>query len=134
MNIKNYTQGLCEALTDDYRQYTIKSLTGYSVIDDMSDYSKKRLSEIEDGTANLMKFEIREGRKYYKIVQCEHRTGKGYQDQSVNAFVDKKNGQVFKPASWKSPAKGVRYDLSDDTNRMYCYTRASWAGGYLYRR
>lgn len=127
--IKESTQELCEALTEDYRTYTIRSLTHLT-----SDYSKDRLASIEDGTVNLMKFEIREGRKYYKIVQCEHRTGKGYQDQSVNAFVDKKNGQVFKPASWKSPAKGVRYDLSDEINKAYCLNRASWAGGYLYKR
>ena len=126
--IKESTQDLCEALTEDYRTYTIRSLKHLT-----SDYSKNRLASIEDGTANLMKFEIREGRKYYKIVQCED-NGKGYQVQSVNAFVDKNSGKVYKPASWKSPAKGVRYDLSDEINKAYCLNRASWAGGYLYKR
>ncbi len=31
--------------------------------------------------------------------------------RSAHAFVDKKTGEVYKSASWKSPAKGVRYDL-----------------------
>ena len=55
--IKESTQDLCEALTEDYRTYTIRSLTHLT-----SDYSKDRLASIEDGTVNLMKFEIREGR------------------------------------------------------------------------
>tara|TARA_B100000424_G_C22537838_1_gene306842 strand:- start:8 stop:385 length:378 start_codon:yes stop_codon:yes gene_type:complete len=70
-------------------------------------------------------FSIVSGRKYYKIVQ---RSG------GVHAFVDKKTGQVYKPASWKSPAKHVRYDLRIINNREYLLKNADWAGGYLYMR
>ena len=31
--------------------------------------------------------------------------------RSVHAFIDKKTGEVYKPASFKAPAKHVRYNL-----------------------
>ena len=33
---------------------------------------------------------------------------------SVHAFIDQKTGDVFKPASFKAPAKGVRYNVLQD--------------------
>ena len=70
-------------------------------------------------------FSITTGKKYYKIIQ--NRGG-------VHAFVDKQTGEVYKPASWKSPAKHVRYDLRIINNREYLLQNADWAGGYLYIR
>ena len=70
-------------------------------------------------------FSITVGKKYYKIIQ--NRGG-------VHAFVDKQTGEVYKPASWKSPAKHVRYDLRIIREREECLSRADWAGGYLYMR
>ena len=52
--------------------------------------------------------------------------------RSVHAFVDKKTGEVYKPASFKAPAKHVRYNLLSEISREECYARADWAGGYLY--
>ena len=52
----------------------------------------------------------------------------------VHAFIDKKTGEVYKPASWRAPAKHVRYDLRIITQRQECLARADWAGGYLYIR
>ena len=72
------------------------------------------------------KFTIQEGRKYYKI----HNGDAG----GVHAFVNKKTGEVYKPASYKSPAKGVRYDLRIIEDRERCYDNADWSGGYLYLR
>ena len=73
------------------------------------------------------KFSIESGRKYHKIVQTD--SGEG---ASVHAFVDKKTGEVYKPASWKAPAKHVRYNLLSIESREKCFERADWAGGYLY--
>ena len=70
-------------------------------------------------------FSITVGKKYYKIIQ--NRGG-------VHAFVDKQTGEVYKPASWKSPAKHVRYDLRIINNREFLLQNADWAGGYLYLR
>ena len=69
------------------------------------------------------------GRKYHKIIMSD---SSGH--RSVHAFVDKKTGEVYKSASWKSPAKGVRYDLRLIEQREWLLENADWAGGYLYAR
>ena len=52
----------------------------------------------------------------------------------VHAFVDRKTGEVYKPASYKAPAKHVRYDLRIIKEREACLNNADWAGSYLYLR
>jgi hypothetical protein len=54
--------------------------------------------------------------------------------RSVHAFVDKQTGQVYKSASWKAPAKGVRFDLRIIEQRKWLMRHADWAGSYLYAR
>ena len=73
------------------------------------------------------KFYIESGRKYHKIVM-ETESG----SRSVHAFVDQKTGEVYKPASFKAPAKHVRFNLLEINSREECFERADWAGGYLY--
>jgi hypothetical protein len=75
------------------------------------------------------KFYIESGRKYHKVIM-ETESG----SKSVHAFVDKKTGEVYKPASWKAPAKIVRYNLLMIESREECFARADWSGGYLYVR
>ncbi len=75
------------------------------------------------------KFYIESGRKYHKIVMETES-----QSKSVHAFVDKKTGEVYKPASYKAPAKIVRFNLLNIASREQCFARADWAGGYLYVR
>ena len=73
------------------------------------------------------KFYIESGRKYHKIImECDDGA------RSVHAFVEKKFGAVYKPASWKAPAKHIRFTLLDDNSREECFARCDWAGGYLY--
>ena len=76
---------------------------------------------------NAYTFDITEGRKYIKINMINNQ-------ESVHAFIDRKTGEVFKPASWRGPAKGVRYNLLNDSSYQECLHRADWAGGYLYIR
>ena len=75
------------------------------------------------------KFYIESGRKYYKLIMETNTQSRG-----VHAFIDKKTGEVYKPASWKAPAKIVRYNLLMIESREECFARADWAGGYLYVR
>ena len=69
------------------------------------------------------------GRKYHKIIMVDSSGGR-----SVHAFVDKKTGKVYKSASWKAPAKGVRYDLRIISQHEWLLENADWAGGYLYAK
>jgi len=69
------------------------------------------------------------GRKYHKLMQCVDG-----ETESVHAFIDKKTGEVYKAASYKSPAKGVRFDLRLIEQREWLFENADWAGSYLYVR
>jgi len=68
------------------------------------------------------------GRKYHKVMQCVDG-----QTESVHAFIDKKTGSVFKPASFKAPAKGQRCNLLIIKEREWAFENADWAGIWLYR-
>jgi hypothetical protein len=73
------------------------------------------------------KFYIESGRKYHKIIMETNGNSR-----SVHAFVEKKFGNVYKAASFKAPAKHIRFNLLDDNSREECLARCDWAGGYLY--
>ena len=137
--IKDYTNLYCEAITENYRLYHIDSMERMVASEPDSSYPSEELKRIQNGTANLMKFEIREGKKYYKIVQVEFDTFQGrneYRDSSVHSFVDKNTGDVYKPASWKAPAKHVRFTFQkpEDIRFLLNPINVGWAGGYLYLR
>ena len=94
------------------------------------DWTEELVTRLQDNYdrnaySGSYKFEIQTGRKYHKIV------AKG---QGVHAFVDKNTGEVYKPASYKAPAKHVRYDLRIINDRLKCYNTCDWSGGYLYLR
>ena len=84
--------------------------------------------ERQYGETQNYEFYPETGRKYHKIIMDANGS------RSVHAFVDKKTGEVYKSASWKSPAKGVRYDLRIIEQREWLLEHADWAGGYLYAR
>ena len=132
MTVAERTQDLVNALENNYKEYTRQSY-----IRNPCDYSLKKLTEIDNGTAKLVKFRIQSGRKYYKLIQQDYDTFQDrneYRDGGVHAFVDKKTGDVFKPAGWQGPAKYARYNLLDETSYQIAMSRADWAGGYLYMR
>jgi len=132
MTVAERTQDLVNALENNYKEYTRQSY-----IRNPCDYSLKKLTEIDNGTAKLVKFRIQSGRKYYKLIQQDYDTFQDrneYRDGGVHAFVDKKTGDVFKPAGWQGPAKYARYNLLDETSYQIALSRADWAGGYLYLR
>jgi len=83
------------------------------------------------------------GRKYFKVVAMEWKdeakygrinaAPAGYQAQTVHAFVDKKTGDVFLPASWNAPAKGARFNLFENKEALFEGVMSRPHGGYLYR-
>ena len=136
--VLEWTEQLCDSLAENYRGYHLRSMKRMNA-DSGSEYSRKEIEATENGTANLMKFRIQKGKKYYKIIQQDFDTFRGrneYRDGGVHAFVDKKTGEIYKAASWKSPAKYVRYDMRIIKEREYVLNpnNCGWAGGYLYMR
>ncbi len=102
LNIRKYTLMLCNALEDNFKSKNNNKTDGY-------------------------KFVIECGRKYHKIIMET-----GARSRSVHAFVDKKTGEVYKPASFKAPAKHVRFNLLLIKDREWLFENADWAGSYLY--
>jgi hypothetical protein len=74
--------------------------------------------------AGSRQYTVTTGRKYHKIIDAN----------SVHCFVDKNTGEVYKAASYKAPAKGVRYDLRLIEDFDWLLSHADWCGRYLYAR
>ena len=128
--LKN-THLLIEALKDNYREYSIRgyqrSLETYRDEGGIK-YYQQRIDELKNGILPI-DYVIESGKKYHKVIMID-----GGSSRSVHAFVDKNTGEVYKSASWKSPAKGVRYDLRLIKDREYLLKNADWSGGYLYAK
>ena len=128
LNVRKWTLMLCEALQDNFIEDSIKRQQFFGA----SDYSNERIEAIKSGE-DLYEFVIETGRKYHKIIMVVP-NGDRPASRSVHAFVDKKTGELYKAASWKAPAKGVRFDLRVITDREFVLENCDWAGGYLYQR
>ena len=74
------------------------------------------------------RYEIVSGNKYYKVVMFDSGGHK-----SVHCFVDKQTGEVYKSASYKAPAKGIRFDLRLIKDREWLFANVDWSGSYLYK-
>ncbi len=126
-NVLEWTQMLCLALEQEFVQTSIKRARFLMPSSDNPQYWEDRIADYKEGK-DVYKFSIDTGRKYHKIVQtCTDGS------QSVHAFVDKKTGELYKAASWKAPAKGVRFDLRIIKEREWVFENCDWAGGYLYK-
>ena len=139
--IKSYVNDYADAITENYRRYHIRTLKG-NLHGNYPEYAREQLDAIENGTANLYKFVVKTGKRYYKIVQQEFETWEKsryygqYRDGSVHCFVDKETGDVYKPASWAAPAKHIRFTFQNVDHLKFLLNpdNVGWAGGYLYIR
>ena len=104
LNVTKYGMMLCDALQQSHQRQYPNSGRNYS-------------------------YALISGRKYHKVMQCVDG-----QTESVHAFIDKKTGEVYKPASIKAPAKGVRFNLLIIKEREFVLENCDWAGSYLYIR
>ena len=146
--IEDYVNQYCRALEENFKQYSIRSYKmnidkPTEVSRGYKSYYEEQLQKIEDGTANLYKFDYEIGKKYIKVFFLEYEEANeyygrkaGYRKGSVHCFVDKNTGEVYKPASWKAPAKIVRFNLLIIAEREYLLNpnNISWSGGHLYLR
>lgn len=87
--------------------------------DKRNEYYKKNLKSL----GSPPPFEIREGRKFDKIVEVN-----GSQSY-VKCFVERSTGYIYKAASFKKPAKGPRASIFEPKSyeAMDAYT------GWLYK-
>lgn len=126
LNVLKYSYMLCDALRQNFIDYSIKSHQKFVDDADTHEYHQKQIDELKQGTCDY-EFTIESGRKYHKIIL--NAAGQ----RSVHAFIDKKTGSVYKAASWRGPAKGVRYNLLLIKDREWILENADWAGSWLYK-
>ena len=142
--VENWVIEYCDALEENFKQYSINSYkrnieNPTSATVGNKSYYEEQLQKIEDGTENLYKWDYKVGKKFIKVFNLQYDTFRGrnqYKAGSVTAFIDKNTGEVYKPASWKAPAKHVRFDLRIIREREYLLNpkNCDWAGGHLYMR
>ena len=125
-NVEEWSEMLCIALEHNYIDEAIRRQKFFATNNGEKEFHEKQIEKIRNG--EKYKFIMETGRKYHKIVMI---TDGG--NRSVHCFVDKKTGEVYKAASFKSPAKGVRFDLRLIEQREWLFKNCDWAGGYLYK-
>ena len=72
------------------------------------------------------------GRKYFKVIRVEDEYKSNDEHRCVEAFIDRQTGDVFKPASYKKPAKGARFNLIDQISCQLLFQHIDPFGGHLY--
>jgi len=134
--VLGHTYALCEALRQNFIEYSIKQhenaiLNAASPEQDPNSatfkYHVACIVDLKNGNCGY-EFYPETGRKYHKIIMDAGGS------KSVHCFIDKKTGEIYKAASFKSPAKGVRYDLRIIEQREWLLENATWSGGYLYAK
>ena len=122
--VLGHTYALCEALRQNYIDYSIRM---HQRATEGIEHHNAQIAMLKSGICDY-DFYPETGHKYHKIIMNANGS------RSVHAFIDKKTGEVYKSASWKSPAKGVRYDLRIIKDREWLLENADWSGQYLYAR
>jgi hypothetical protein len=72
------------------------------------------------------KVAVKWGTKFCKVI-----VERQYQ-RSVHSFIDRKTGQLYKPAGWAAPSKTTNYNIVDDFEQIVEHIDAH--GAYLYKR
>ena len=144
--IEDHVIKYCETLEENFKQYSLRSYQRNieeQRFPENTKYYQDRVDEINNGTANLYKFVFKTGKKFHKVYFLQYEEANeyynrkaGYTAGSVHCFIDKQTGEVYKPASWKAPAKHVRFDLRLIQDREFLFNpnNISWAGRHLYMR
>jgi hypothetical protein len=141
LNVTKWTLMLCDALKQNYIDYSIKShemsisrvKDEYDYMDVSVPYHQEAIKKLKNGGCDY-EFIIESGRKYHKIIMVIDNGPDRSPSRSVHAFVDKKTGSLLKSASWKGPAKGERYNLLIIKDREWLLSNADWASAYLYAK
>jgi len=133
LNVTKWTLMLCDALKQNFIDYSIKSHQKFVDDADTHEYHQKQIANLKEGICNY-EFIIESGRKYHKIIMVIDNGPDRSPSRSVHAFVSRKTGEIYKSSSWKSAAKGVRYDLRIIEQREWVLSNADWASNYLYAR
>ena len=70
-----------------------------------------KVNSIESGRSFYSRLSYKVAKKYIKVLQGRVNPDGSYETEGVFMFIDKESGACYKPASFKAPAKGIRFFL-----------------------
>ena len=70
-----------------------------------------KVNATESGRSSYSKLEYSIGKKYIKLNQFRIHSDNSFSNNGVFMFIDKESGACYKPASFKAPAKGIRFQI-----------------------
>ena len=108
---------------------TFKHIDFDSIIDDLVDNFMNHLNNVMDKPDGYSYDLSTRGSKYYKVTMNARDSHSDFNSRSVYCFINKRNGDILKPAGWRGPAKGRRGSVID----IYTYKNSNWHGGWLYK-
>jgi len=73
--------------------------------------NREKVNALESSRSVYTNFEFEVGRKYIKVWSYLVSDGEKVRGRSCYMFVDKNTGDVYKPASYKAPAVGIRFQI-----------------------
>ena len=77
---------------------------------------REKVNALESSRSVYTNFEYEVGRKYIKVWSYLIANGDRERGRSCYMFVEKETGHVYKPASCKAPAKGIRFQIDELAN------------------
>ena len=90
-----------------------------------------KVSALENGHVHSYKLGYDVAKRFIKVWRYDLFNGEVRDGRSIYFFIDKETGNVFKPASYKAPAKGVRFHITQlADNPAIC----DKFGSFLYKR
>jgi len=90
-----------------------------------------KVSALENGHAHSYKLGYDVAKRFIKVWRYDLFNGEVRDGRSIYFFIDKNDGAVYKAASYKAPAKGIRFyinQLADNPATCDPY------GSFLYKR
>ena len=90
-----------------------------------------KVNAIESSRSVYTQLEYEVGRKYIKVWSYRVSNGNRENTRSCFMFIDKNDGAVYKPASYKAPAKGIRFYIDQLVENPEIVDRF---GSFLYIR
>ena len=103
----------------------------------MARWQNTQAKKIQNAITWETKYIYETGRRYHKVIRTEEpftsKNGVKHPSHTcVEAFIDRQTGDVFKPASYKKPAKGARFNLIDQISCQLLFQHIDPFGGHLY--
>jgi len=89
-------------------QYKTEYLTE-CLIEQVND--RWKVNSIESGRSFYSRLSYTVAKKYIKVLQGRVNSDGSYETEGVFMFIDKETEACYKPASYKAPAKGIRFFL-----------------------